>query len=559
MKRNKLLTAITLAAALAFTACTQDELTDDTLPEGKYPLEIASVAISAESSVQPWGAKAAQTRVTESTDGNSSTWETGDVFYAKPDGAAEPGTFRIEEDGTVSTQTTTYWTKATEDVTAWYPQNGIVSLADQSSKLAYVLQATAKGASHNSSVSLKFTHQLAKVRVVFTGGNASKVTDVKIEGYTTCTNNKGTIENPTDVGEISMYETSYNGTECWEANMVPGEIKTIKVNGVPATLTSTVTAKAGELCKIKIGVNPIEIDITQGSGDITIDGGEYVLKGNSSEVTRPIVVNGDADITFQDGVSINASTTNAMTIADNAEVVLNIIGDGHKLVSSNGCGIQIGRDASIAIRGEGRDKSILDVEGSQTHPAIGFEGGMYGNIDPSCKGIEIEKLSLTATAGEAQAGYSYAPSAIGLGMPNTAYAYRSQTCEYIKITDSKVTATSKGGGTCIGTGSVGRAGAIINEITIDGSELMLQTQQGPFRHQGACIGFGTVDATDQQASEIKKIVITGTTFTNCTGFQIVGKGNNANNLATPTLTIGTPFTVNGTTCTTYWNSESDHD
>ena len=51
------------------TACTQDELTDDTrLPEGQYPLQIAAVTLSVEGGeAQPWGAP--QTRVSENGDG----------------------------------------------------------------------------------------------------------------------------------------------------------------------------------------------------------------------------------------------------------------------------------------------------------------------------------------------------------------------------------------------------------------------------------------------------------------------------------------------------------
>ena len=44
-----------LAAVFALTSCTQDELADNnTLPEGLYPLEIASATLTVESSKQPW-------------------------------------------------------------------------------------------------------------------------------------------------------------------------------------------------------------------------------------------------------------------------------------------------------------------------------------------------------------------------------------------------------------------------------------------------------------------------------------------------------------------------
>ena len=88
------------ASLLLLAACTKDEATDpDALPEGKYPLQIASVAMSVESSEQPW------TRVSEKTDDNSSVWETGDVFYVKFDGYDDVGKYRIKNDGTVEAGT----------------------------------------------------------------------------------------------------------------------------------------------------------------------------------------------------------------------------------------------------------------------------------------------------------------------------------------------------------------------------------------------------------------------------------------------------------------------
>ena len=45
-----------LAAALLLSACSQDELAENStaLPEGEYPLQIGSVSLTAEVSEQPW-------------------------------------------------------------------------------------------------------------------------------------------------------------------------------------------------------------------------------------------------------------------------------------------------------------------------------------------------------------------------------------------------------------------------------------------------------------------------------------------------------------------------
>lgn len=59
MNRLRLIkTAYTALACLMLAACASDELTDGTvqdLPEGKYPLQIAGVSITAGSNAEPWG------------------------------------------------------------------------------------------------------------------------------------------------------------------------------------------------------------------------------------------------------------------------------------------------------------------------------------------------------------------------------------------------------------------------------------------------------------------------------------------------------------------------
>lgn len=57
MNRLRLIkTAYTALACLMLAACASDELTDGTvqdLPEGKYPLQISSITMSAESTAEP--------------------------------------------------------------------------------------------------------------------------------------------------------------------------------------------------------------------------------------------------------------------------------------------------------------------------------------------------------------------------------------------------------------------------------------------------------------------------------------------------------------------------
>lgn len=257
-------------ATLLLAACTQDEPTGqgNTLPYGEYPLQIASVTMAVESTTEPWSAKAPQTRVTEdNTDGMSSVWE-GNERIGVQIGRGQPGIYIVQADGSVESTNPVYWTStATTYVNAWYPMEETVNLQDQSDRLAYVLNAIQDYVTYYQPVTLNFTHQLAKVRVVLSGTQASQVNAVEVYGITACAHLRGMTVNydASNTGWIKMKKQTFdNDTECWEANVVPGEvISQIKVNNTEATLTKPLTPKVAALNTITINVEqaPTEIDL----------------------------------------------------------------------------------------------------------------------------------------------------------------------------------------------------------------------------------------------------------------------------------------------------------
>ena len=217
MKRNSLFTAISLAAALLFTACTQDELAEqgNTLPEGEYPLQIGSVSITAESSEEPW------TRVAENADGSGSIWQPDDAITVSLDGETAIYTY----DGSAWTSDAPlYWKNTqTAEVTAWYPVVETVDLSDQSSGLVYVLRATADNANHNTPVNLQFEHQLAKVRVVTKG--TVNVGSISIQYPDLCVVNEGIVTSGGSRVDLDLYKTYYEGIgTCWEINLPVGNV-----------------------------------------------------------------------------------------------------------------------------------------------------------------------------------------------------------------------------------------------------------------------------------------------------------------------------------------------
>lgn len=210
---------------LVFTGCSQDcpETVANTLPEGKYPLEISDVILAHDS----------QSRVSENSDGNSSTWDwdgtekIGVQLYVGEGNS----TFTLNTDKSLTSDKPTYWkdTKLT-NVTAWYPVDSKINLVDQSVKLAYIFKGSGSG-KYNAPVSLNFTHSLAKLRIIPTGSGCDLIEDIKIKSYTSCTHTKGENLQGSNEGWITMMKCTRNGETHWEANVVPDyEISYILVN-----------------------------------------------------------------------------------------------------------------------------------------------------------------------------------------------------------------------------------------------------------------------------------------------------------------------------------------
>ena len=249
------------ALLLLLSACTQDELTDDTrLPEGQYPLQIAAVTLSVEGGeAQSWGAP--QTRVSETEDGTGSRWDGDEKIGVQIDGSTETATYTVQADGTVSSNAPLYWSDRDDHtVNAWYSTtDGTLDLSDQTNGLAYLLHGTGRG-NYEKPVELTFTHQLAKVRVTPSNDIADdEVTSLQIYTYTQCTHNQGNDVQGTQEDWIEMKKCEYtdNGTTitCWEANVVPGyTITKLMANNdnKERDLSAAITPEAGKFYNITL-------------------------------------------------------------------------------------------------------------------------------------------------------------------------------------------------------------------------------------------------------------------------------------------------------------------
>lgn len=422
MKKNRLFTTICLMAAILFTACTQDELAEqgNTLPEGEYPLQIGSVSITAESSEEPW------TRVAENeTDGMGSHWTGGERIGVRIGDNEETGIYTIKVDDagnvTVEPETPVYWKNTqTADVTAWYPADrSSVDLGFQlqNNTMTYVLHGTGTG-NHQSPVTLKFTHQLAKVRVVAKG--TAEVRNISIQHVPRiCYIDEGIITGQeTLLNDIWMLPVEREGIgTCWEASVGPdAEIKYFSLDGMDCDLTSSVTTQAGALHTITWTVNnegTTTIDLSN-EDCIINDDGTYYFSGTGSHAIR--VTNGNPDIYLEDA-QISVSSGPAINIEGGNPTIHvrgeNTIETGNSL-SNYAAGIYVAQGSSVTIEGRDTD-DVLRVTGGADGAAIGGYSPALNSHNP-CGDITINNVTL----------YAYASNAylnnlpIGIGSTGTA-------------------------------------------------------------------------------------------------------------------------------------------
>lgn len=523
-----------IITALALASCSQDELTeqDTALPDGMYPMTFTAVQVAPENTPQ--------TRVSDN--GNTSSWSVGDqiqVTVAQGD-ATQESVCTLDASGNITDYNPQLYWQNTDDVTvnAWYSniegQNtgtgNTVRLDNQSSGLAYVLKAeetTAKYTDRN--IELKFSHQLAKIRVKLTGEKAGEVNDVKIESYTFCKNTNGTVSTDgASVGEITMYRVD---NKTYEANVVPGKvIERFKVNGGEwINLSNTVTPVAGYYYEISINVK--QATLKPEGGKFTVNGGNVLIKDHTGN--EPIVVNGNATITL-DNVKLTTEVT-TVEINSGATVTLNVVGTKNSLTSTNGNGIGAHENCNITIKGNGIGNSKLTVSSGDGHNVgVGFIT-VAGTATYNYGDIKISDVTLSVTA--STGGGGTAGAAIGVTGSVAGWANRIN-CGNITINNSNVTANSKGGAG-IGTGVWSMQHLSMGVISIAGSTVTVTSGDDGYGWSPACIGMGVVECGTAanggvtiQKIKIEKSKLNLTTNGRCT--YKVGKGTFHSGTATIT-------------------------
>ena len=479
MKRYRTFTVIGLMAALLLSACSQDELAENStaLPEGEYPLQIGSVSLTAEVSEQPW------TRVSENpTDGMSSVWKDGDKIGVRIGDNEETGIYVMNVDETTGNITVTpekavYWKdKQPAIITAWYPLNEELDFTHQDQGLTYLLQATGNGDYQSTPINLNFIHQLAKVRVKLEGTKANEVTAVTVRSYPTSTHVQGTL-NKQDASlstpYVPMREVTYDGVKYWEANLRPGTLQAnnsfevAKEGGTPVRvrLENNVSITAGQVHTINISVNPVVPEdaevITDATGEISGEG-DYVVRGSfGSSIT---ITGGSPDI-YLDNANIdlrrNYQIINPISITNGASPIIHVVGNNSitacDYTNVRMAGIYVDSQSSVTICGNGTD-DVLTVTGGSDGAAIGGYSSDY-TTDYACGDIAISNVTV----------YAYVVYSCVNKYPPAIGSTGDATCGSITITDAIVHAHSQG----IDNYSAPAIGAFsyVPEITISGSEI----------------------------------------------------------------------------------------
>lgn len=436
MNKRTLLSILPAAALLLLSACTQDEPggQGNELPYGEYPLQIGGVTFDVESSAEPWSAEGPQTRVAEdNTDGMSSVWEWNGSEMIRVQLGDETADYTLNAGKTLTSDKQLYWTStAPATVTAWYPTNETVDLSDQSEGLAYMLKAEVPDATYDNVIALGFKHQLAKVRVVLSGTQAALAQSVEVYGYTTCTNNEGApVTDNAQQGWLKMKKQTYGNTECWEANVVPGDITPtnfIRINGQTATINENfpATLASGNMYTIDLTVGEPVTEITADNCNNINDDGYYRV---SDQFNQQISITGGKPTIYLESANINVGNGPAINIT-NGTPTIHVTGENtietSESLSNCSAGIYVAEGSSVTIEGSGTD-DVLQVTGGADGAAIGGYSPALNSHNP-CGDITIHNVTL----------YAYASNAYLNNLPIGIGSTGTTACGKIEITDAIV-------------------------------------------------------------------------------------------------------------------------
>lgn len=285
------------AVLLLFASCSRDGLPGDgdTLPEGKYPL-----ALTAEMD----GMK---TRAA-----GKDAWTDGDEIGVRigADGAA--GRYKLNADGAEKEAVTpVYWqNSASATVKAWYPYADKTGIYINNQSNGYAdydfLTATAENQNYQTSVTLNFEHQMAKVKYILQAGNGITADElataqVRIYGYWKISFSQGTLTlDNTNNSLITPVAASATEGEALlvPQNMAGKSFIKVTINGLshvykPKAGENAGNLEAGKAYTYTITVSAYGIEVKEVTGGTWSDGGNEAAAIPVAKYTASDVKPGD--------------------------------------------------------------------------------------------------------------------------------------------------------------------------------------------------------------------------------------------------------------------------
>lgn len=295
--------AVLLCAGLA--SCSQDDIPGnpqgEPLPGGEYPLMLTA-------SVDGIRSRAA----------GKDAWTDGDEIGVRigADGAA--GRYKLNADGAEKEAVTpVYWQNtASATVKAWYPYAAQtnISISDQSNGYAAYdfLTATAENQNYQTSVTLNFKHQMAKVKYILQAGNGITADElatatVSIYGYTQVSFLQGVLSGSGDGWIAPSVSTSATEGEALlvPQNMAGKSFIRVTINGLSHVYTPKAgenvgNLEAGKAYTYTITVSVYDIKVEEVAGGTWSDGG-------SEAAMIPVIYTADdvkpGDYFYEDGTT----------------------------------------------------------------------------------------------------------------------------------------------------------------------------------------------------------------------------------------------------------------
>lgn len=300
--------AVLLCAGLA--SCSQDDIPGnpqgEPLPGGEYPLMLTA-------SVDGIRSRAA----------GKDAWTDGDDIGVRIGADGATGCYKLNTDGTVKEAATpVYWkNSASATVKAWYPyadKKGVYIYNQSKGYEDYdFLTATAENQNYQTPVTLKFKHQMAKVKYILQAGNGITADElakasVHIRGYYRASFTQGELK-PYDA-TLEWYPPFNIASTEGEVLLIPQDMAgkqfiRVKINNQYFYYTPKAEENAGNLVAgtaytYTITVSVYGIEVKEVTGGTWIDGGSEAAGIPVTKYTADDVKPGDylyTDGTTSDG------------------------------------------------------------------------------------------------------------------------------------------------------------------------------------------------------------------------------------------------------------------